>query len=186
MVNSFIFLTSFQILLRISNFCFHIIGFHYFLPPLAEIPSLSWCFPSKSYPNHLVCNFFSLSFQVSIHFFFFPFLIIYWFFFLLVKSISVDMVIISCCNRSFLVLFCFLFVLFFFLFFFFVAWTYLLMMMNPVPFFLDTESMSMPSLRCKILCIIIIFTKPSARTGYDTRWIFKRSLTGLNSEFSFS
>ena len=26
---------------------------------------------------------------------------------------------------------------------------------------------------------------PSARTGYDTRSIFKRSLTGLNSEFSF-
>ena len=27
---------------------------------------------------------------------------------------------------------------------------------------------------------------PSARTGYDTGSIFKRSLTGLNSEFSFS
>ena len=27
---------------------------------------------------------------------------------------------------------------------------------------------------------------PSARAGYDTRQIFKRSLTGLNSEFSFS
>ena len=33
---------------------------------------------------------------------------------------------------------------------------------------------------------IYIFTNPSARTGYDTRSIFKRSLTGLNSEFSFS
>ena len=32
----------------------------------------------------------------------------------------------------------------------------------------------------------ILFTKPSARAGYDTRSIFKRSLTGLNSEFSFS
>ena len=32
----------------------------------------------------------------------------------------------------------------------------------------------------------IIFTNPSARAGYDTRSIFKRSLTGLNSEFSFS
>ena len=31
----------------------------------------------------------------------------------------------------------------------------------------------------------IIFTNPSARAGYDTRLIFKRSLTGLNSEFSF-
>ena len=27
---------------------------------------------------------------------------------------------------------------------------------------------------------------PSARVGYDTRSIFKRSLTGLNSEYSFS
>ena len=32
----------------------------------------------------------------------------------------------------------------------------------------------------------IIFTNPSARAGYDTRSIFKRSLTGLYSEFSFS
>ena len=31
-----------------------------------------------------------------------------------------------------------------------------------------------------------IFTHPSARVGYDTRSIFKRILTGLNSEFSFS
>ena len=33
--------------------------------------------------------------------------------------------------------------------------------------------------------LIIIFTNPSARAGYDTRSFFKRSLTGLNSEFSF-
>ena len=33
---------------------------------------------------------------------------------------------------------------------------------------------------------ITIFTNPSARAGYDTRSVFKRSLTGLNSEFSFS
>ena len=33
---------------------------------------------------------------------------------------------------------------------------------------------------------ITIFTNPSARAGYDTRSIFERSLTGLNSEFSFS
>ena len=32
----------------------------------------------------------------------------------------------------------------------------------------------------------ILFTNPSARAGYDTRSVFKRSLTGLNSEFSFS
>ena len=33
---------------------------------------------------------------------------------------------------------------------------------------------------------LILFTNPSARAGCDTRSIFKRSLTGLNSEFSFS
>ena len=32
----------------------------------------------------------------------------------------------------------------------------------------------------------IIFTNLSARAGYDTRSMFKRSLAGLNSEFSFS
>ena len=31
-----------------------------------------------------------------------------------------------------------------------------------------------------------IFTNPSAWAGYDTRSIFKRGLTGLNLEFSFS
>ena len=35
-------------------------------------------------------------------------------------------------------------------------------------------------------CRLFIFTKPSARAGYDTRSIFKRSLTGLNSDFSFT
>ena len=33
---------------------------------------------------------------------------------------------------------------------------------------------------------LVLFTNPSARAGYDTRSVFKRSLTGLNSEFSFS
>ena len=32
----------------------------------------------------------------------------------------------------------------------------------------------------------IIFTNPSAQAGYDTRSFFKRSLTVLSSEFSFS
>ena len=40
--------------------------------------------------------------------------------------------------------------------------------------------------RLRITMLFIIFTNPSARTGYDTRSILKRSLTGLNSEFSFS
>ena len=33
---------------------------------------------------------------------------------------------------------------------------------------------------------VSILTNPSDRAGYDTKSIFKRSLTGLNSEFSFS
>ena len=33
---------------------------------------------------------------------------------------------------------------------------------------------------------LILFTNPSTRAGYDTRSIFKQSLTGLNSEFYFS
>ena len=37
-----------------------------------------------------------------------------------------------------------------------------------------------------IVEVLVLFTNPSARAGYDTRSIFKRSLTGLNSEFSFS
>ena len=37
-----------------------------------------------------------------------------------------------------------------------------------------------------LFVLFILFTNPSARAGYDTRSIFKRSLTGLNSEFSFS
>ena len=33
---------------------------------------------------------------------------------------------------------------------------------------------------------LLYLPDPSARAGYDTRSIFKRSLIGLNSEFSFS
>ena len=38
----------------------------------------------------------------------------------------------------------------------------------------------------KIWIYFILFTNPSTRAGYNTRSIFKRILTGLNSEFSFS
>ena len=37
-----------------------------------------------------------------------------------------------------------------------------------------------------LLLLFFLFTNPFARAGYDTSSIFKRSLTGLNSEFSFS
>ena len=38
----------------------------------------------------------------------------------------------------------------------------------------------------QFLSLPIIFINPSARAGYDTRSIFKQSLTGWNSEFSYS
>ena len=38
----------------------------------------------------------------------------------------------------------------------------------------------------KALSSLSYLPNPSALAGYDTRSIFKRSLTGLNSEFSFS
>ena len=72
------------------------------------------------------------------------------------------------------------------------------MPMSPLlPSFLGTQSLSMSSLGCIIINFLVLlslwyssslvlFTNPSARAGYDTRSIFKRSLTGLNSEFSFS
>ena len=34
--------------------------------------------------------------------------------------------------------------------------------------------------------LLFIFTNPSTRARYDTRSVFKQSLTGSNSEFSFS
>ena len=37
-----------------------------------------------------------------------------------------------------------------------------------------------------ISMMMILFTNPSAQAGYDTKSVFKRSLTGLNSEFFFS
>ena len=39
---------------------------------------------------------------------------------------------------------------------------------------------------CNVIDRLSIFTNPSTRAGYDTMSIFKRCLTGLNSEFSFS
>ena len=36
------------------------------------------------------------------------------------------------------------------------------------------------------LSYLLYLPNPSARAGYDTRSIFKRSLTGFNSQFSFS
>ena len=49
-----------------------------------------------------------------------------------------------------------------------------------------TQQMVLDASLLKILHYKVLFTNPSARAGYDTRSIFKRSLTGFNSEFSFS
>ena len=56
------------------------------------------------------------------------------------------------------------------------------------PFFPILTFMSPPLTRTLYFGMlpIIIFTNPSARAGCDTRSIFKRSLTGFSSEFSFS
>ena len=40
--------------------------------------------------------------------------------------------------------------------------------------------------RLSISFLVSIFVKPSTPAGYDTSSIFKRGLTGLNSEFSLS
>ena len=50
----------------------------------------------------------------------------------------------------------------------------------------DREGQGDPCWRRNIMMMMIMFTNPSARAGYDTRSVFKRSLTGLNSEFSFT
>ena len=45
------------------------------------------------------------------------------------------------------------------------------------------RGMRLPQRVSRIWHYMVLFTNPSARAGYDTRSIFKRSLTGLNSEF---
>ena len=53
--------------------------------------------------------------------------------------------------------------------------------------FLHTPPLSWPlCVSLSFFCLLYIFTNPSARAGYDTRSIFKRCFTGLNSEFFFS
>ena len=72
----------------------------------------------------------------------------------------------------------------------------LLLILNPI-FRICHNIMGYVTILCKFLGLqthlitfiqtgVIIFTNASARAGYDTRSIFKRSLSGLNSEFSFS
>ena len=61
---------------------------------------------------------------------------------------------------------------------------------SSVPIYLNVvaNKKGRPQLRLQLyfyFIYIIIFNNPSAQAGYDTRSIFKRSLTGLNSEFSF-
>ena len=49
-----------------------------------------------------------------------------------------------------------------------------------------TLKMIPPCLTLSNIKYVSIYTNTSARVGYDTRLIFKQSLTGLYSEFSFS
>ena len=51
--------------------------------------------------------------------------------------------------------------------------------------FYAAQELAAVIIKSNILICIIIFTNLSTRAEYDTRSIFKRSLTGLNSEFSF-
>ena len=48
------------------------------------------------------------------------------------------------------------------------------------------QNMSKRKIAIYLSIYLSIFTNPSTWAGYDTRSIFKQSLTGLNSEFSFS
>ena len=58
--------------------------------------------------------------------------------------------------------------------------------MSSVPVKILSTTYLFANIYIYIYIYIYIFTNPSARAGYDIRSIFKRSLTGLNSEFSFS
>ena len=64
------------------------------------------------------------------------------------------------------------------------------MAINDSQFFLSEDCISekLPVIKHRWLCVKAIpyLPNPFARAGYDTRLIFKRSLIGLNSEFSFS
>ena len=55
-----------------------------------------------------------------------------------------------------------------------------------IVYFLDNSLFVFPWLSYLWKTFVILLTNPSVRAGYDTRSIFKRSLTGFNSEFSFS
>ena len=56
-----------------------------------------------------------------------------------------------------------------------------------IPFLIFCVKIRQTSTKWSINCFLLtIFTNLSAQAGYDTRSIFKQSLTGLNSEFSFS
>ena len=61
---------------------------------------------------------------------------------------------------------------------------------NPFTFPFDsvlwTVERSLPPGHWTVKKTTIIFTNPSARAGFDTMSIFRPSLTGLNSDFSFS
>ena len=65
-------------------------------------------------------------------------------------------------------------------------WTVLKAKYDFLNFFFSLNSPIFETNAIYLFVYLSIFPNPSARARYDTRSIFKRSLTGLNSEFSFS
>ena len=53
-----------------------------------------------------------------------------------------------------------------------------------MPLLMLQASLATPPNKMKRIAGVYIYTPPPA--GYDTKFIFKRGLTGLNWEFSFS
>ena len=51
---------------------------------------------------------------------------------------------------------------------------------------IHSQLFELANLRLFLFPLRSYLPNPSARAGYDTRSVFKQSLTGLNSEFSFS
>ena len=141
-------------------------------------------------PRILVCNFASLSFEILIQFLFHPFSFCSCYFVLYYVGIVLQAAEIDL-SLSFLIhstspsL---------------DAFTQLPTLLSTLPPFIEAYNLCMSSLRCNGLVhshqfpcplvhlseFITPFTNTCARTGYDTRSIFERSLTGLNYEFSFS
>ena len=155
---------------------------------------LSWGFPFLAISSLFMFNLFILSREISIqlfssHFCFLVFvvylLVLMWSMFLLAVAISL---FITCWQFHSQVFQSFYdevydFVGYFVLFHTLYCRSYIVEVWGIIySAFLSRQSMPWPHYRYYYSYL----PNPSALAGYDTRSIFKRSLTGLNSEFSFS